>query len=335
MNACRNDTQCTKVHCPYFHSDSQKRGQAPDGFRLQPKNRGAAFMTNDYLAEFIQNQAQWLLPQRRNIYHPSTAPFVNSDTFMRQPYYILHASLGYKDPTQFSYYLTGHVEEQLDYKQRPVSDQNKSKMPRTFSHNSQMNAGASVPFYPGKGKVISKPMMQQMNSYKDMNKRFPTSVSHGMLAGMNNQMNPNAYGPPPGLEKTIMSQNNLYRMPIEEVGGNWNHHPYQADMNYHNNHGYMHWAPNASQMMPSALQSQVHPSMTMKNKKMASMKGSMSTEFNYNFGSKLITEPEDRFGCGFLENDSDSDDNKTPVYSLDSKKFAPSGLKNVHEKDES
>ena len=39
---------------------------------------------------------------------------------MKQPYYIIHASLGFKDQIQFSYYLTGHAEEQQDFKQRPV-----------------------------------------------------------------------------------------------------------------------------------------------------------------------------------------------------------------------
>lgn len=34
----------------------------------------------------------------------------------------------------------------------------------------------------------------------------------------------------------------------------------------------------------------------------------MSTEFNYNnFGSKMVGEPENKFGMGYFENDSDSD----------------------------
>lgn len=212
----------------------KNRAQVPEGFRLQPRNRGSAFGSNDYIADFIHNQAAILLPQRSKIYHPSTAPFVNSDTFMKQPYYIIHASLGYKDQTQFSYYLSGHAEEQLDFKQKPMGDQSRSKMPRTQSHNSQMNVNSSTPFYPGKGKVISKPVMQQMNSYKNMDRRFPTSVSHGMLAGMGGQVNQNIYGPPPGLEKSIMSQNTLYRAPVEEVNENWQQNPYQQENLYAN-----------------------------------------------------------------------------------------------------
>ena len=109
-----------------------------------PKNRGCAYNTNDYLAYFIQNQAGMLLPNRGSIYHPSTAPFVNSDTFMTQPYYIIHASIGYKDQSQYSYYLNGHAEEQQMYKQKPVSKNKQSKIARTFSHSSQMNASVNV-----------------------------------------------------------------------------------------------------------------------------------------------------------------------------------------------
>jgi len=232
---------------------------------------------------------------------------VNSDVFMSQPYYIIHASLGFKDPGQFSFYLSGHATEQLDFKQKPIG-QGKGKMPRTFSHNSQMNATSSTPFYPGKRKVISKPMMQQISTYKGMNRGFPTSVSHGMLAGMNGHQP--GYGPPPGLEKPAMSQNNLYRAPIEEVGDNWAPQQFQQDMGHQNNQPYRQWQNTGSQMIPSALQQVKHSQNTQREKqKFSSMKGSMSTEFNYNFGSRLIGESEDRFGCGFLENDSDSDDN--------------------------
>jgi hypothetical protein len=283
-----------------------------------------------------------LLPQRSKIYHPSTAPFVNSDTFMRQPYYLIHASLGFKDPAQFQFYLTGHAEEQLEFKQKPPSAQGKGKMPRTFSHNSQMNVNSSVPFYPGKGKVmqnpanangrtamISKPVMQQMSTYKGMDKKFPTSVSHGMLAGMGNPQN--VFGPPPGLEKSMMSQSNVYRHPIEEVSDGWSH-PFQQDVAYQGNPAYLQWPSHGSQMIPSALQGQ-HPGMRGNKQKLSSMKGSMSTEFNYNFGSKLIAEPEDRFGCGFLEHDSDSDDNKNSApqhvapKDYSKQKYAPPGLK--------
>lgn len=144
INACRNDSQCSKAHCPYFHTDIQKRSQVAEGFKIMPKNRGCAYNTNDYLAYFIQNQAGMLLPNRGSIYHPSTAPFVNSDTFMTQPYYIIHASIGYKDQSQYSYYLNGHAEEQQMYKQKPVSKSKQSKIARTFSHSSQMNASVNV-----------------------------------------------------------------------------------------------------------------------------------------------------------------------------------------------
>lgn len=99
-----------------------------------------------------------------------------------------------------------------------------------------MNANSSVPFYPGKGKVISKPVMQQVHTYKNnIDRRIPTSASHGMISGMNNQMNPNVYAAPPGLEKTIMSQNNLYRGPVEEEA--WGPSPYQPDMGYNMGQG--------------------------------------------------------------------------------------------------
>ena len=310
MNACRNNTKCTKAHCPYFHSDTQKRIQAPDGFKLQPRNRTSYFRTNEYLAEYIQNQAQWVLPHRREIYHPSTAPFVNADVFMRLPYYIIHASLGFKDKSLYSYYLSSHAEEQHEYKQKaPISNSSKNKIPRTYSHNSQMNAASSVPFYPGKNKAIPKPMMQHtLNSYTNINKRFPTSVSHGMIAGMGgNDSSQKMYGGPPGLEKSIPSTNNLYRPQVDEMNENWNRpSPYNQDMNYN-----MGWQSNAS-MIPSALQSQHQEGMPMK-KKAANMKGSMSTEFVCNFGSKLLNDNEDKFQYGFLENNSDSDDSNQQV----------------------
>lgn len=343
MNACRNDSQCSKPHCPYFHSDTQKRAVIQEGFKLQPRNRGSAFGTNDYIANFIQNQAPILLPHRSKIYHPSTAPFVNSDTFMRQPYYIIHASLGFKDQTQYSYYLSGHAEEQFEFKQRQHIDQKQGKMPRTFSHNSQMNATVSTPFYPGKNKMMPKPPMT-MPQYKDMNKRIPTSASHGMLAGMNRQVTPVAYAAPPGLDRPYMSQTNLYAAHAEGMSDNWNHHPpyqQQQEMGYHNSPSYNQWEPNTAQMIPLALQSQRNSNVKMKPKNMTSMKGSMSTQFNYNFGSKLINENEDRFGLGYLDNDSDSDgggDNKSyPHFQTNFdpiKKFKPSELKNVKEQEE-
>lgn len=337
MNGCRNDTQWAKAHCPYFHNDSQKRAHVQDGFKIQPKNRGSAVSSNEYLAEFIQNQAQILLPQRSQIYRPSTAPFVNSDIFMKQPYYIIHASLGFKDQAQFLYYLSGHAEDQQEHKQKPSMNKNKNKMPRTFSHNSQMNAVSSVPFYPGKGKVMQKPMMPQMNSYKGQ-KNFPTSVSHGMLVGMGNQVNHNMYGPPPGLQKSMMSQNNIYRGPVENEawrGGNY----VQPEMGY-TNPQYMQWHGNGSQMIPQALQSHQQISMPVKAKKASNIKGSMSTEFHYNFGSKLINEPDDRYGQGFMENNSDSDDEIRNQYNLFGshiepiQKFGLSSINDVNEHED-
>lgn len=218
---------------------------------------------------------------------------------MKQPYYIIHASLGFKDQIQFSYYLTGHAEEQQDFKQRPV-EQKQNKMPRTFSHNSQMNANSSIPFYPGKGKVISKPAMQ-MPSYKNVDRRIPTSVSHGFLAGIGNQMQ-NVYGPPPGLDnKPIMSHSNLYRAHMEEMNDNWNNHHYPQEAVFPKSTSYMQPNANANHMIPSALRTQAQPSFPAMRAK------PMSTEFNYNFGSKLINENENNFGVGYLENDSDSD----------------------------
>lgn len=69
------------------------------------------------------------------------------------------------------------------------------------------------------------------------------------------------------------------------------------DNMYQNNPNMIQWHTSASQMIPRALQSQNQPNFPAnKNKKMVSMKGSMSTEFNHNFGSRLIGESEDRFG---------------------------------------
>jgi hypothetical protein len=306
MNGCRNDSQWSKAHCPYFHCDTQKRAHVQDGFKIQPKNRGLAVGTNEYLAEFIQNQAQLLLPQRSQIYRPSTAPFVNSDFFMKQPYYIIHASLGFKDQAQFLYYLAGHAEDQKNHKQKPAMNKNKGKMPRTFSHNSQMNAVSSIPFYPGKGKVIQKPMMPQINSYKG-HKGFQTSVSHGMLVNRNNQPNYNMYGPPPGLQKSMVSQNNIYRGPIENENWRGGNYVQQQEMGY-TNPQYVQWHGSGSQMIPQALQTQQQISMPAKAKRGSNMKGSMSTEFQYNFGSTLIKENDDIYGTGFMENNSDSDE---------------------------
>jgi len=242
-----------------------------------------------------------VLPHRSKIYHPSTAPFVNSDVFMKQPYYIIHASLGFKDQSQFSYYLTGHAEDQQEHKQKGSVASSKGKIPRTFSHNSHMNVGSSVPFYPGKGKVISKPMMHQIQSYKDIRSRFPTSASHGMLVGMGENPH-NVYSQPPGLENSIPSQNNIYRPHREDMSENWNRNMYPQDGNYANQK-YMQWQNSGSQMIPSALQAQV----PMK-KKAGNMKGSVSTEFNYNFGEKLTNDNEEKVPFGLFENKSDSDE---------------------------
>ena len=316
MNAWRNDSSCNKAHCPYFHSDNQKRCQVPEGFKIQPRNRGTVFQSNEYLAEFIQNQAQLILPHRSKIYHPSTAPFVNSDVFMKQPYYIVHAALGFKDQNQFSYYLNGHAEDQQEHKQKSVSGSNKGKISRTFSHNTQMNIVSSVPFYPGKGNIISKPIMSHINSYKDINNRFPTSTSHGVLTGMSNwapESQQNVYWGPPGMENSIPSQNNLYRPPIEERNGAWNRQipPYpNGNFSNQNNQNYMQWQNSTSQMsqmIPSALQAQHQEGIPLK-KGSTNMKGSMSTEFNYNFTSKLLNDNEEKASYGLFENNSDSDD---------------------------
>lgn len=319
----------------------------PDGFKAQPKNRGCAFNTNLYMAEFIHNQAAMLLPQRSKIYHPSTAPFVNSDTFMKQPYYIIHASLGFKDKNQYSYYLSGHAEDQQEYKQKPVSDQKQGKLPRTYSHNSQMNATSSVPFYPNKPKIMPKPVIQmQAQSFKDMNKRrFPTSVSHGMLAGMGH----GGYGPPPGMEHhVIMSHNNLYRAQFEQVEGanDWNqmqYHP-QPDITSYSNHptyGGGQWSASQNHMIPSALQPHHSMHINMNPKKMSGIKGSQSTEFKGHFGSKMISETENKFGLGYFDNDSDSDgENNDAIFNnfhnkhSSTKLFHPTNLKNVNENEE-
>lgn len=94
----------------------------------------------------------------------------------------------------------------------------------------------------------------------------------------------------------------------------------------------MQWHSSGSQMIPRALQSQASGVMPMKGKRTANIKGSMSTQFNYNFGAKLINDQDDRFGYGF--NDSDSDEDKKNIFqpfqtSVDSiKKFPPSYLNN-------
>ena len=140
-----------------------------------------------------------------------------------------------------------------------------------------------------------------MPTYKNVDRRFPTSVSHGFLTGMGNQMQ-KIYGPPPGLDnKPIMSQSNLYRAHMEEMNDNWNNHHYPQEAVFPKSTSYM--QPNAStnHMIPSALRTQPQPSFPVMRVK------PMSTEFNYNFGSKLINENEDKFGVGYLENDSDSD----------------------------
>ena len=71
------------------------------------------------------------------------------------------------------------------------------------------------------------------------------------------------------------------------------------------------WSASQTHMVPSALQTQpqYNPRMAMNSKKTGGMKSSMSTEFNYNFGSKMISEPQNNiFGLGYpTENDSDSD----------------------------
>lgn len=204
---------------------------------------------------------------------------------MKQPYYIIHASLGYKDKSQYSYYLAGHAEDQHEYKQK------KSMIARTFSHNSQMNATGSTPFYP-KQKMMQAPVQPPMQThyYKDMNKRkFSTSVSHGMLNNLGG----------------------MYAQSADQM--NWNHMNYPAPEmidNYSNVPSYGtggQWSVSQNQMIPSALQSQSTTNMLNQNRKMGGMKGSMSTEFNYNFNSKAIGEHENKFGLGYFENDSDSD----------------------------
>lgn len=326
MNACRNNTNCTKKHCPYFPSDTQKRSQIPDGFKLMPKNRGTIFQSNEYLAEYIQNQAPLVLPHRSKIYHPSTAPFVNSDVFMKQPYYIIHSALGFKDQSQFTFYLKGHAEDQQDHMQKKSNSLTQGNFPRTMSHNSHMNVGSSVPFYPGKGKVISKPVMHQINSYNDVNRRFPTSASHGMLAGMGEGQQ-NIYGHPPGLEGSMPSQTNLYRpqQPSEHMSENWNRHMYPQEGGY-NNPNYHKWQNNGSQMIPSALQSQVQEPQSIK-RKTGNMKGSMSTEFNYNFGERLTSEADQRAPFELFDNKTDSDEEEQHTGFLDNIAESMTGFK--------
>jgi hypothetical protein len=218
---------------------------------------------------------------------------------MKQPYYIIHASLGFKDQIQFSYYLTGHANEQYDFKQRPVVEQKQSKMPRTLSHNSQMNANSSVPFYPNKGKIISKPVMQ-MPTYKNVDRRFPTSVSHGFLTGMHSQLQ-NVYAPPPpGLEKQMMSQGNLYRAHIEEIKDNWSSHPYPQERVFPKSTSYIQPNTNQNPMIPSALRAQAQPSFPAMRAKQ------MSTEFNNCLGPNFIKLTESKFDVNYLD-DSDSD----------------------------
>eukprot|EP00345_Euplotes_harpa_P012249 CAMPEP_0168354420 /NCGR_PEP_ID=MMETSP0213-20121227/23889_1 /TAXON_ID=151035 /ORGANISM="Euplotes harpa, Strain FSP1.4" /LENGTH=254 /DNA_ID=CAMNT_0008366325 /DNA_START=453 /DNA_END=1217 /DNA_ORIENTATION=- len=252
---------------------------------------------------------------------------------MKQPYYIIHASLGYKDQIQYSYYLSGHAEDQLEFKQRQTVDKNQGKLPRTFSHNSQMNAISSVPFYPSKKIVPSNVYVIPTN--KDMSKRFPTSYSHGALSGMTGQISQNTYGFPANMEKPIQSQSNLYRVHMEGIHENWNQHSYQPDMGVMTKPAYTPWPNNAPQMIPSALRTQVHnPIDINKNRQ-------KSTEFNYNYGPKLITETEDKYGAGYMDGDSDSDDKEGdffshfPAKSDPFRNFTSTELNNVKEREES
>jgi len=202
-----------------------------------------------------------------------------------------------------------------------------------------MNVGSSVPFYPGKNKAIPKPAMHQINSYKEINKRIPTSASHGILAGMGgNESHQKMYGgPPPGLENSIPSQTNLYSRPhMEEISDNRN-----WPKPYHNTQeaNYMQWQGNASQMIPSALQGHRQEGMPMK-KKAANMKGSMSTEFNYNFGGKLLNDNDEKYDYGFLDNNSDSDENTQrmsqpfPSHVEPIRKFTGTSLRNLNDHEE-
>jgi hypothetical protein len=42
MHACRQNEGCQKSHCPYYHSEGDRRYQLGPFFKLFPKNRAGS-----------------------------------------------------------------------------------------------------------------------------------------------------------------------------------------------------------------------------------------------------------------------------------------------------
>ena len=101
-NACRSGEACAKPHCPYFHSERDKRTNPPNGFRLAPKNRGVSYSSNYYL--FRQSHSQALKTgyggERAVTLPPSNAAFVNTQVFMQHPSFIESAAEGFEIEAQ-------------------------------------------------------------------------------------------------------------------------------------------------------------------------------------------------------------------------------------------
>jgi hypothetical protein len=79
-NPCKQGEGCRKNHCPYIHSEREKRIPPYPGFKIMPRNRGIAFQSNYYLPYFIP--ASHEMPE--GLYIPSQGAFVSTQTFAHQ-----------------------------------------------------------------------------------------------------------------------------------------------------------------------------------------------------------------------------------------------------------
>lgn len=50
VNSCNNGFSCSKPHCPYYHSEKERRYHPKSWFKIFPKQRGASIATSYYVS---------------------------------------------------------------------------------------------------------------------------------------------------------------------------------------------------------------------------------------------------------------------------------------------
>jgi len=79
VNACRHGEGCTKSHCPFFHSEKDRRTPTPAVFTLVPKNRSIGFPSQGYPDQHtLQTQSQTSIRQEQIIQPVGPSAYVGS-----------------------------------------------------------------------------------------------------------------------------------------------------------------------------------------------------------------------------------------------------------------